>query len=255
MANKTGQDLVNDARSRAGYQNTNFVLDPEILSWVNDAAEDLQDIIVAQDESILSQPFPFTLPDPVLAAACAALTLPAPPPNFAALPSNCDRLQGVDFADAQGPYDTSGGPAGMRSATVRMFNFQNRNDWNAMTGGMRYKMFGQIAGQEVIMVQPEDNAGGNYRLWFIPQWTPLALTDSLTNIFQRFNRYISIGAAIQILVKAKRDTNQLVAEREKVAQRVTEMSNNRDSEAEQGGSDRQGHYTDGWPYRTRGWPL
>jgi hypothetical protein len=245
VATATGQNLVDTARSRSGYQNTQFVTDAEVLGFVNDRCIELRDLINEQDESYGSQPYPFTLPDAVLAAACAAASLAAPPPNFAALPDDCDRAQGLDLGNGAGPFTSGGGPGGMRPETVHEFSFQNRNDQD----GPRFKMFGRIAGKEVLMVQPEQSAQGNYRLWYIPQWVPLALTDSLDMTMNRFNRYISIGAGIDILTKAKRDTSSLEKALGVVARAVATMSQNRETEAEQGGTDNQSRQT--WPYYSR----
>ncbi len=244
MANKTGQELVDDARSRAGYQATGFVLDAEILGWVNDECNALRDLIIAQDESYYSAPYAFTLPDSILAAACIVASVSPPPPNFAALPDGCDRVQGLDLANGQGAFTSGGGPAGQRPTTIHEFNFAQRNDLQ----GPRYRLFGRIADTEVLMVQPEENSAGQYRLWYIPQFTPLTLVTSLDSIMQRFNRFISIGAAIRILTKAKRDTTALMQDQAKVTAAVQTMSQNRDSEADQGGSDGRADAMRRWPY-------
>jgi len=97
MANATGQDLVDGARKRAGYQNTAFVLDDEVLTWINDARIELYDLLNQQDESVYSTPYEFQLPDPLLAAAYTAAGLGTPPANFAMLPEDLDRIQGLDY--------------------------------------------------------------------------------------------------------------------------------------------------------------
>jgi hypothetical protein len=243
MPNKTGQQLVDDARSRSGYQNSGFVTDAEVLNWVNDECIALRDLIVQQDESVYSKPYGFALPDPVLQAIYTTATLGTAPLNFAALPDDFDRAQGLDQANAQGAFNTAGGgPAGARPTTVHMFNFQQRNDLE----GPRYKLFGRIAETEILMVMPEENSAGSYRLWYVPHFVPLTLATSLDSIMERFNRYISVGAAIRILAKAKRDASALMQDQARVASAVQTMSNNRDSEAEQGGTD--GQMRQRWPY-------
>jgi len=239
MPNSTGQNLVDDARSRSGYQNSNFVTDTEVLGWVNDSCKELYDLINAQEESVYTTPCAFALPDPVLAAAYTAASLGTPPANFAALPDTCDRIQGLDFN-----APTGGGVGAEGQFAVHMFSFQNRNDhrW------MKYKAVGRIAGKEIIMVIPFERAPGNYQLWYIPQFVPLGLADTLDNNMQKFEDFIAESAAIRILDKAKRDASALRAHRAELVARIQTMSQNRDSEAEQGGTATDGHYTQGWPY-------
>lgn len=242
MANKSGQNLVDDARSRSGYQATGFVTDAEILNWVNDARVELRDLMIQQDETIYAQSYGFVLPDPVLQTAYTTASLGTPPPNWAALPVDFDRAQGVDWASG-GPFNTTGGgPTGMRPTTIHEYNFQQRNDLE----GPRYKLFGRIAGVEILIMQSEENSAGSYRLWYVPQVVALGLVDLIDTNEQRFNRYMSIAAAIRILTKAKRDTSALEKDLQKVMASVQTMSNNRDSEAEQGGSD--GQQRQRWPY-------
>jgi hypothetical protein len=250
MANKTGQNLIDDARMRSGYQNTSFVTDPEVLNWVNDYAAKMYDIINAQDENIYTTPYAFAMPDSVLATAYTTATLGTPPPNYAALPSNMDRVQGLDFfgalfsaTPANGTPPASIGQA--RPTVVHMFSVQERNSTRFM-----YKAMGRIAGTEVIQVVPFDQAAGGYQLWYIPQFVPLTISTSLDNIMQRFNEYVSLGAGMMILSKAKRRDALASLREDFVAaeKRVRTMSNNRDSEAEQGGTAADGHYTDGWPF-------
>ncbi len=243
MPNFTGQQLVDQARERSGYQNSAFVTDAEVLNYVNDARIELRDLITQQDETVYSMPYGFSLPDPILQTAYTLASLGTAPPNFAALPEDFDRAQGLDQANAQGAFNAAGGgPAGQRPTTVHMFNFQQRNDLE----GPRYKLFGRIADTEILMVQPEENSAGAYRLWYSPHVVPLTLVTTLDSIEQRFNRYISIAAAMRILNKAKRDASALGQDLAKVMQAVQTMSNNRDSEAEQGGT--SGQQRQRWPY-------
>ena len=241
MPNKSGQNLVDDARSRSGYQNTQFVTDTEVLGWINDERRKLRDLMRAEDETLYSQPYGFSLPDPVLAAAYTAASLGVPPPHFAALPLDFDSLQGLDWATA--PFSvTGGGPAGQRPTTTHMFNFQQRNDLE----GPRYKVFGRIAGVEILMVMPEENSAGSYRAWYTAIPPDLTLTDTLDANEQRFNDFISTGAAIRILSKAKRNTNEQRNDQASAIKRIETMNNNRDSEAEQGGTSGQSRQR--WPY-------
>lgn len=233
MANSTGQNLVDDARNAAGYALTQFVTDAEVLLLVNERAKELYDLMNAQEESVYSTPYRFTLPDTVLAAAYTAASLGTPPVNYGALPTDCDRIQGLDFL-----------PDAPRPVTVHMLTWANRND-----GGFRYKAMGRVAATEIIQVMPPATSAGPYQLWYIPQFVPLTLSTTLDNNMQRHQAYVYTGAAIDILTKAKRDPAALERKLAKLAARATTMSQNRDAEAEQGGTDGAAP-TSHWPYTT-----
>jgi hypothetical protein len=239
----TGQNLVDDARSRSGYQATSFVTDPEILGWTNDARRELYDEINLMDESVYGTSYGFTLPDPVLATAYATAGLGTPPPNWAALPDPCKLISGLDY----GVTITNGVvQGGTHPQTVHMFSMQNRND-----SSFKYKALGRFAGVEVIQVIPFERAPGSYGLWYIPALTPLTLVTSLDAQQEQFADFIGISAAIRILDKAKRDASPLRDEKERVRLRLRSMFSRRDSEAEQAGTSSDGHYTDGWPFGRR----
>jgi len=231
MPNSTGQNLVDLAREVSGYQVSQFVTDPEVLVYVNEHAKKLYDLINEQDESVYSTPYAFTLPDPILQTAYTGAGLGTAPVNYAALPDTCDRIQGLDYQPQQ-----------PRPITVHPFTFANRND-----GWFLYKAMGRIASKEILQVIPAATSAGPYQLWFIPQFVPLALTDLLDNNMQRYQPYIYYGAGVDILDKAKRNSSQLATKKAEEAKRIATMSQNRDSGAEQGGTE-GGNRESNWPY-------
>jgi len=231
MANSTGQNLVDLAREVSGYQVSQAVTDAEVLVYVNEHTKKLYDLINEQDESVYSTPYLFSLPDPVLQTAYTAASLGTAPVNFAALPDDCDRIQGLDYQ-----------PAAPRPITVHPFTFVNRND-----GWFLYKAMGRIAGKEILQVIPAATSAGPYQLWYIQQFVPLTLITALDNNMQRYQPYIYYGAGIDILDKVKRDSSQLTRKQQAEAKRVATMAQNRDSGAEQGGTE-GGNRDSNWPY-------
>jgi len=129
--------------------------------------------------------------------------------------------------------------------TMHVFSFQERN-----SGKWMYRAHGRIAGREILQVTPSDNAAGAYRIWYIPQLVPLTLTTSLDNIQEKRREFLEVTAAIRILQKAKRDTNALEGRRQQLLAELRTMANNRESEAEQGGTSdaRYGNEMRGWPF-------
>ena len=187
MALVTLSDLRTRTRQRSDMVNSQFISDSELNSYINAAAAELWDICVqASDDFGTLQ---------LIAQITASPYV---------LPTNLYRLRGVDLYMDDSMY-----------RPVRPFNFTERNNWqlplvNPYMPPVRYQIVA-----DKLWLTPEQNAPGQYRLWYV-ETMPLLTTDSSTFDGQNgFEEYVITDAAIRCLEKEESDTSAF--ERQKLA--------------------------------------
>lgn len=200
----TLENLRTAVRSRADMLNSSFVDDStEVDRWINECAAELHDEVVSRFED------QFTLiSDPIVVSSGSTIalsTLPASAPFY--------KLRGIDVQEG-----TDWWP-------LKMFDFTDRGRRAAYGArGNRYRLVGAN-----VMLTPEDDATGTYRLWYIPGYVDLvAGTDTLT-YDQNWFEFVIAGAAVKALAKEESDASSQIASKESVRARVRTMASNRDA--------------------------
>ena len=206
MANTyTLAQLETRCRERADMENSKFISSSELLSYINASYAELYDILVGKFEDYYTISSSETI-------AQGANTIP--------LPSDFYKFRGLDFqVDSQ------------TWVAVGKFNFAQRNVLNnslnrAYSGGRSVEY--RIVGSDVI-IEPESNAPGSYKLWYTPVYTPLAAQTDTIDGLNGFEEYVIIDAAIKMLAKEESSTTHLQAEKAAMLKRIETMSQNRDS--------------------------
>lgn len=198
-------DLILSARQKADMVNSTFIEDPEWTDYINNSYAELYDILVSRFEDYYSKTLSFTI-----ASSSTSQTLP----------SDFYKFRGLDFNISGNDY-----------ITVRKFNFEERNKINrVLTRTLRgvsdrqYRVMGQN-----ILIYPVDKAPGNYRLWYIPRYTPLTTGASVLGDVLDFQEYITTDAAIKALVKEESDPSALMMHKNELKLRIEAMASNRDT--------------------------
>lgn len=174
------------------------MLDDEIAEFVNDAAKRLWRKLLTSDESQASVEYDFTADG---TAAGARETLPTP----------AWRVHGLD----KDP-DTD------RVCDVPVFDFSSRNS----AGYLGFR----VQGQQIIL-SPYRNAAGNYRLWYVPDYTPLADdADELPPALDRLDEFVVVVAAISVKDKREQDTSALTVALQLLEAEIGPVAMNRQSE-------------------------
>lgn len=200
-------DLILAARQRADMVNSTFIQDAEWTSYINNSYAELYDLLVSRFEDYYSKTTTFTLTSS----------------NSQNLPADFYKVRGVDFQLSPGDW-----------ATLRKFNFSERNRIDNVTlrtvRGQFDKQYRVMGGR--LLVLPENNAAGTYRLWYIPRYTKLVNpTDDAGDVLD-FEEYIIVDAAIKALVKEESDTQVLLLVKQQLKDRIEAMAANRDTEPE-----------------------
>lgn len=149
--------LRDQVRQRADMQNSLFVTNSELDGYINNSYLELYDIIVSRFEDYYSEQELFTITTG----------------NSQPIPEDFYKLRGLDY-DLNGTW-----------VEVRKFNFQDRNKYQQPDNILwqaQYRRYRVMAGN--ILIVPEDNANGNYRLWYIPKATRMVVGVAATATIQ-----------------------------------------------------------------------
>lgn len=199
-------EIRTQARQRSDMEFSQFITDEELTSYVNASIAELYDILVSRFED-------YYILDTTETVASGADTIP--------LPTGFYKLKGLDFDIGGGKYET-----------VRPFQFVERNETFDPGFGtyprMRYRVLGTY-----IKLTPPEFAPGNYRVWYIPRFTPLANDTDTFDGINGWTEYVVVDCAIKMLNKEESDSGPFVQQKQKLLDRIEAMAADRDAGAPQ----------------------
>lgn len=205
MANTaTLAQLRTRCRERADMENSTFISSTELLSYINASYAELYDILVGKFED-----YYVTTSTHTIASGANTITLP----------TDFYKLRGLDYKIDANNW-----------ITVGKFNFAHRNVINRSVArarvGIREVQY-RLIGQDLV-IEPEDNASGDYKLWYTPVYTPLSAESDTVDGVNGWEEYIVIDVAIKMLAKEESSTTHLEKEKDSMMKRIEVMSQNRD---------------------------
>ena len=206
MKTVTLLSLRNQARQRADMENSTFVSDSELNTYINASAAELYDLLIGvyEDYKLTSQNIAVV-----------------PGTDTYTLPTDFYKLRGVDLV-----LDSLG-----NAVTLKPFNFQERNSylftptWNVV--GLSYLRY-HMQGNSIRFV-PVPNTAQSIKLWYIPAISTLSLDADLLDGVNGFEEYVVIDAAIKMRTKEETDTSELERQKALMITRVNAMAANRDA--------------------------
>jgi hypothetical protein len=198
--------LKEQARQRSDQENSEFVSDSELTTYINASLAELHDLLIASycDDYVMNEYF-FT--------STSAIEYD--------LPADFYKLRGVDIRlSVTGDW-----------TTVKRFNFNRRNEqqstfaWNMLgTPYMEYRLVGSK-----IRFSRVPDIGLQFRMFYYPVATKLVLdTDEYDDVNQ-FGEYVVVDAAIKMMQKEESDVRVLAAQKEALRQRIIAMAAGRDA--------------------------
>lgn len=216
----TLSQLTTEVRRRADMENSTFVSDAEVMNYINGSYSELYDILVSRFEDYFIQgPVSFTLTG-----------------HTYALPSDVYKVRGIDYLISGNDY-----------ISLRKWNFEERNKIaRIVSRGIRgfsdrtYRTMGQN-----VFILPEDKGPGNYRIWYVPRFTPLQYSSDEMGDVLDFHEYVIVDAAIKCLLKEESDVQALMLIKQQLKQRIESMASNRDTQNERIG-DVSGYTDSDW---------
>lgn len=199
-------ELKTQARQRSDMENSEFVSDSELTSYINASLAELHDLLIASynDDYVMEE---------YLFVSTTSLDYD--------LPADFYKLRGIDVRR---------GPTG-QWATVKRYNFNRRNEqqnayaWNLL--GLPYIEY-RLVGSKVRFNRVPD-AALEFRIWYHPKATKLAVDADTYDDINGFAEYVVVDAAIKMMQKEESDVTVLLGQKEALRQRITAMAANRDA--------------------------
>jgi len=199
--------LKTRARERADMENSEFVSDTELVSYINSSYSALYDLLVSRFEQYYTLKSEFTV---------------AQGSNTQALPADFYKLEAVDFK------------IGSDWTTVTKWNLMDRNRRRQLLR-LDYRNINprqyRVVGNNIEFL-PEDSADGDYRIWYTPRLTRLSADTDTIDAVNGWEEYIVVDAAIKMLNKEESDVSALLIEKRELEERIEAMAENRDGEPE-----------------------
>lgn len=201
MPTVTLLQLRTRARERGDMQDTNFVTDSELTSYVNESARELYDLLVEANQDYYSTVQAFTI-------ASGSSTY--------SLPSTVYKLRGVDI-DLSGswvPVDTyeQMERGRLQDAVI-----------SRLVSPVYYRPMGNT-----LDFLPAAQAPGSYRLRYVPFMTAMSGDSDTFDAFNGFEAYIVVDCAIKMKDKEESSVSVLMKQKEDLTKRIQAMANTRD---------------------------
>jgi hypothetical protein len=214
------------ARQRANQEQGQFISDSEANGYVNLAAAELYDLLIAAYPDYFSK-----TSDISIIAGTEAYSLP----------SDFYKLLGVDYLlDTQGnavslkPYQIAERNRFMFAPSFQAFGL-NYLRYHIQAQGMNFK--------------PTPAASGTVRLIYIPAFSDLSSDSDTFDTVDAWHEYIILDAAIKMLLKEESDASVLLVQKEAMKRRIEELAHSRDI----GTADRVTDVTQSEPWGVIGW--
>jgi hypothetical protein len=206
-------DLLLLLRQRSNLEANNFCTDEELTTYLNLGGGEMWGAMGMTYEDYGLDTF--------LAALGAGQ-------NEIPLPLNCDKVRGVDYNPAN--LDLT------HWYTLYPIGLSERNRYNNPSTSVAATWYKANLGyrllQSSILIMPQDQASGNYQVWFTPKFQPLVnLTDTLpanmdTNAWHEF---MVVAACIKVMNKRNFDPSGFMMEKVELKDRILNEAKNRNS--------------------------
>lgn len=230
----TLSELRTACRQRADMENSNFITDSELNSYINSSIAELHDILVqsyGEDYYVKDITFTSTAQQEEY-----DLTTVITDDDFYKLRGIDAKLNGDDWF------------------TLQRFNFNERNrfqnfgvwDYLGITN-VRYRLLGNK-----VRFSPAPDSEIQIRIWYIPVAEKLSADSDELRDFNQYSEYVITDACIKMLAKEESDASVFIAQKADLKRRIEEAANNRDAGANDSITDIYIENDDFFYGRTRG---
>lgn len=198
-------ELKAQSRQRSDMEESEFVSDSELTTYINSSIAELHDLLIASycDDYIMEE-HQFTSDGTSIAYA---------------LPADFYKVRGVDVQ------------YGSQWVTVKRFNFNMRNQ---QANQVALTFLGQpdvqyrLVGSEIRFSRVPDGTA-QFRIFYHPVAVKLVADSDEFDDVNQYSEYVVVDAAIKMLQKEESDVQVLFAQKEALRQRIIAMAANRDA--------------------------
>jgi hypothetical protein len=203
-------ELQTAVRQRADMENSQFISDAELASYINQSYFELYDLLVQKygDNYFVALPYQVTTD-----GANAQYSLP----------SDFYKLLGVDLA-LSAPADPNSFIA------LKPFDFTERNRASRGAAGnygyldLRYRINGSK-----IWLTPLPSGNQVLQIWYVPRLTTLSAPSDTADGVSGWLEYVICDAAIKCLQKEESDVSVLMNQKMNLIARIQSAAENRDA--------------------------
>lgn len=191
-------------------ENSGFILDPELIDYINESVSDLYDILIQKyGEDYYTNPIPF------------AIAVNGNDNQYN-LPDDFYKIRGVDLN-----LGTN------QAISIKQFAFAERNrfrnnyifSWDQEgVSRARYRIIGRK-----IWFLPRPDGSADVDIWYIPHAPVLVADVDEFDAINGWEEYIIVDTAIKMLAKEESDTKDLTARKLFLIDRIETAANNRDA--------------------------
>lgn len=228
----TLDSIREQCRARADMENSLFVKDSELTSYINNSIAELHDLLIqSYGDDYYVETVSFNGVSGQIDYALPNGT------NYSAAPKFY-KLRGVDVRV---------GPGG-QWLNVKRFNFNKRN---SDTDAIAFNLLGnpfikyRIVGGNIRFNRDVDS-NMEFRLWYYPVAVTLTLGSDTYDDINGYVEYIIIDAAIKMLQKEESDVSVLAAQKSAIISRIINSASNRDANEPESVSDVSAEGNDYW---------
>jgi hypothetical protein len=193
-------DLIVSVRRRANMENTQFVTDAEIITYLDQANRKFYNLLTSEYENWFVTESTFSL---------------VPGQKDYLLPTDMYKLLGVDIVDPDG-----------RAFTLRPFSLNERNRISQTWLGkpVRYILKGNY-----ISMLPETTFASTVKLYYVPSPTAITSSAQTVEVYNGFDEYIALDAAIRCVLKEEGNIEPLLVERKYMEDQINALMVGRDA--------------------------
>ena len=199
-------ELRTEARRRADMEDSEFVTDAELTSYINASIAELHDLLVQSYGS------DYFLSETTFSTISGQ--------DSYDLPTDFYKVRGVDVDLNNGDF-----------VTLKKFNFNERNIFNNVASWslsnipyVRYRVMGNK-----IRFTPLPESNRTVKIWYIPLATKLIDDTDTLDDFNQYSEYVIVDVAIKMLQKEESDVTILLAQKQQLKLRIEAASQDRDA--------------------------
>src|ERR1035437_4724215 len=211
MQTVTLLQLRTAVRQRCNMENSQFVSDSGLTSYINHSLAELYELIVQSYEDYYVKELDFSYSTSQLTTDTGYT-----------LPTDFDKLKGVDFKGGAGEW-----------CAINPFTFINRNtrassfvfSGRSFFPDRQYRLC-----DNSIQIIPLGQSNGDYRMFYIPLFIPLSNdSDSTSMTFSGWDEYVTVDASIKCLQKEESDVSVLEMQKQALIARISSVALGRDA--------------------------
>lgn len=203
MKTATLANIRTQVRERCDIENSEFITDSELNSYINLSYADLYDKLVSAFED-----YYLTSTTSTVSAGSSSFSVP----------NDFYKLKAVDYQLSDGNF-----------VSLNKFNFSERNNKYNNTGSLNnnYNIRYRLVGNTIELI-PTNQATGTYKIWYVPVYTTLSSDSDTLDGVNGWEEYIIVDACIKCLTKEESDTSEFQRQKQYQLKRLEEMKINRD---------------------------